>query len=53
MLNCGGVLDVGEFFNLNEDHKVYVVDSRRPVNLVNAFGNAQVAHLIRSCALYI
>ncbi|KAF9438183.1 hypothetical protein BGZ76_009390, partial [Entomortierella beljakovae] len=42
MLNCGGLFNLEEYMNLSEEVTIYVLDSRRPVNLRNAFWNNEV-----------
>ena len=43
MINCGAILDLNEIMTLEDDQKVYIVDSHRPINLRNAFGSSQVS----------
>ena len=42
LLDCGGAVDIGEFFQLSEQMSVYVVDSHRPFHLNNLYKNDQV-----------
>ncbi|KAG0212915.1 hypothetical protein BGX28_005377 [Mortierella sp. GBA30] len=42
MLNCGGLFDLEEHFELSEDITIYILDSHRPVNLRNAFWNNEI-----------
>lgn len=42
MLDCGGMVDLGEFLSLAPETGVYVFDSHRPYSLINIFGNSQV-----------
>ncbi|KAJ3113710.1 hypothetical protein HDU96_003039 [Phlyctochytrium bullatum] len=42
MLNCGGILDLEEFFDLGEQAAVYVIDSHRPLHLRNLFGGDRI-----------
>ncbi|KAL7751816.1 DNA replication initiation factor cdc45 [Sorochytrium milnesiophthora] len=42
LLNCGGVVNVQDFLSLNDQVRCYVIDSHRPYNLDNLFGNHQV-----------
>ncbi|KAJ3086943.1 hypothetical protein HK102_012141, partial [Quaeritorhiza haematococci] len=42
LLNCGGLVDLGEFLSLGDEMTVFVVDSHRPINLRNFFGNDQI-----------
>mmetsp|Transcript_32116 Transcript_32116/g.102290 ORF Transcript_32116/g.102290 Transcript_32116/m.102290 type:complete len:597 (+) Transcript_32116:270-2060(+) len=43
LVNCGGTEDVNELLNLKAEHRVYVIDSHRPLNLANAHaGNEKV-----------
>lgn len=45
MLNCGGLVDLSEFFTLSPEVTLYVIDSHRPHNLHNVFGSGQVGIL--------
>ncbi|KAJ3403729.1 hypothetical protein HDV05_007660 [Chytridiales sp. JEL 0842] len=45
MINCGGFLDLDDFFSLPESCIVYVVDSHRPFNLDNLFGKENIVVL--------
>jgi len=40
MVNCGGLVDLDEFFSLPEDANLWVIDAHRPLNLHNLFGGA-------------
>ncbi|KAG0017053.1 hypothetical protein BGZ80_008658, partial [Entomortierella chlamydospora] len=42
MLNCGGLFNLEDYMNMPEEVTIYVLDSRRPVNLRNAFWNNEV-----------
>ncbi|TPX39767.1 hypothetical protein SeMB42_g06256 [Synchytrium endobioticum] len=42
LLNCGGLVDLSEFFTLSDYAIVYLVDSHRPINLQNLFGNPRI-----------
>ncbi|TPX34055.1 hypothetical protein SmJEL517_g03210 [Synchytrium microbalum] len=42
MLNCGGLVDVNEFFTLSDSTMVYLVDSHRPINLSNLFSSPRI-----------
>ncbi|KAJ3361106.1 hypothetical protein GGF32_007793 [Allomyces javanicus] len=45
-INCGGITDLAPLLpNLQPHHRVYVLDSRRPLNLDNLFANELVAVL--------
>lgn len=46
LLNCGGLINLSEYFTLNDDMKVYVMDAHRPTNLDNAFSSSQVCLFI-------
>ena len=35
MINCGGTVDLKEFFNLDQSVSIYVLDSHRPYHLNN------------------
>jgi cell division control protein 45 len=35
MINCGGLIDAREFFEIEDFTKIYIVDSHRPLNLSN------------------
>lgn len=35
MINCGGAIDVKEFFDIDEYTKIYILDSHRPLHLSN------------------
>jgi hypothetical protein len=39
MINCGGLVHILDFFDVPEQALVYVVDSHRPANLHNVFGD--------------
>ncbi|RUS21570.1 CDC45-like protein-domain-containing protein [Endogone sp. FLAS-F59071] len=45
MLNCGGLVDLSEFFTLSPEVTLYVIDSHRPHNLHNVFGSGQIVVL--------
>ncbi|KAI9176166.1 DNA replication initiation factor cdc45 [Blastocladiella emersonii ATCC 22665] len=46
LVNCGGIVAVADMFpDLRPDQRVYVVESRRPLNLDNVFGNELVTVL--------
>ncbi|KAJ3369611.1 hypothetical protein GGF31_005128 [Allomyces arbusculus] len=46
LINCGGITDLAPLLpNLQPHHRVYVLDSRRPLNLDNLFANELVAVL--------
>ncbi|KAF9105529.1 hypothetical protein BGX27_009575 [Mortierella sp. AM989] len=42
MLNCGGLFNLEDYLDVSEEVTVYVLDSRRPINLRNAFWNNEV-----------
>ncbi|KAJ3300294.1 hypothetical protein HDU76_006125, partial [Blyttiomyces sp. JEL0837] len=42
MINCGGLVDVVEYFDLPEEVLVFIVDSHRPLNLANLYKNEKV-----------
>jgi len=35
MIDCGGLVDLGEFLTLGEQMTVYLFDSHRPIKLPN------------------
>jgi cell division control protein 45 len=35
MINCGGIIDIGSFFDLDEGQTAYIIDSHRPYALAN------------------
>lgn len=39
MINCGGLIDVREFFDIESYTKIYVFDSHRPLKLENIHHN--------------
>lgn len=47
MLNCGGNIDILEILQPPEDVTIYVVDSHRPVDLVNFYCEQQVYLLMK------
>ncbi|CAM9117802.1 unnamed protein product [Lampetra fluviatilis] len=47
LVNCGATLDVLETLQPNEGSTIFVVDSHRPVDLVNAYNHTQVKLLVR------
>ncbi|KAI8870495.1 CDC45-like protein [Ramicandelaber brevisporus] len=44
-INCGGSIDLGQYFTLPSNVIMYVVDSHRPFNLYNLYANDQVVVL--------
>ncbi|KAL1922012.1 uncharacterized protein VTP21DRAFT_10654 [Calcarisporiella thermophila] len=42
MINCGGMMDIAEDFELSPDINVIIMDSHRPLNLHNIFGSNQI-----------
>lgn len=42
MLNCGGNLDVLEFFENPENITFYIADTFRPLHLANVYADEQV-----------
>lgn len=45
MIDCGATVDLGELLSVSPDMMVYLIDSHRPYNLGNIFGNSQLAIL--------
>jgi len=42
LINCGGTIDLAEFFSLNENTTIYVFDSHRPTHLNNLYESDNV-----------
>ncbi|KAL5477053.1 hypothetical protein EMCRGX_G023795 [Ephydatia muelleri] len=47
LINCGATLDVQELLQPEQDVRIYIVDSHRPVNLDNVYNKDQVNILLR------
>lgn len=45
MLNCGGLVDLSEYFTLSDEMTCYVLDSHRPLNLHNIYATNQIVVL--------
>lgn len=48
LLNCGGIIDVDDFFQLSEESVIIVVDSHRPFHLRNIHSGEEVC----ACVLF-
>jgi cell division control protein 45 len=35
MINCGGIIDIYQYLEVDDDVKIYIIDSHRPLNLDN------------------
>ena len=47
MINCGGTIDIAEFFEPPEDVVVFVADSHRPTDVCNIYSDGQVRLLMK------
>lgn len=45
LIDCGATVDLGELLSVSSEMMIYLVDSHRPYNLCNIFGNSQLAVL--------
>jgi cell division control protein 45 len=39
MINCGGIIDIYQYLEVDDDVKIYIIDSHRPLNLDNLHGS--------------
>uniref|UniRef100_F6UIT3 Uncharacterized protein n=1 Tax=Ciona intestinalis TaxID=7719 RepID=F6UIT3_CIOIN len=47
LLNCGGSIDLLEILEPDDDVMIYVIDSRRPIDLVNFYCERQVYLILK------
>ena len=47
MINCGGTIDLVEFFDPPEDVVIFVADSHRPTDVCNIYSDGQVRLLMK------
>ena len=47
MINCGGTIDIVDFFEPPEDVVIFVADSHRPTDVCNIYSDGQVRLLMK------